>query len=200
MNNLIDALLKAQNEIDHAVKDGTTHFGGYPTLEAVINTVKPPLNKYGIYFLQKTHPSETGATVETIFYGHGSELSAGLFSLPATKNNAQQFGSALTYCRRYSLATACGIGAKDDDGQESTNASNDIVEDDKPENHVADMLKDLEDEQPKRKSESDKIYQRHLETFQITDDKEVQAELTSAYVKWVEDKKAAKAKKDEDIL
>ena len=62
------------------------------------------------------------------------------------------------------------------------------------------MLKDLEDEQPKSKSESDKIYQRHLETFQITDDKEVQAELTSAYVKWVEDKKAAKAKKDEDIL
>ena len=200
MNNLIDALLKAQNEIDHAVKDGTTHFGGYPTLEAVINTVKPPLNRNGVYYQQKTVASERGVVVETVFYGHGAELNAGQLMVPATKNNAQQFGSALTYARRYALATACGIGARDDDGQESTYASNDIVEDDKPENHVADMLKDLENEQPKRKSESDKIYQRHLETFQITEDVEVQAELTSAYAKWVEDKKAAKAKKDEDIL
>ena len=55
MNNLIDALLKAQNEIDHAVKDGTTHFGGYPTLEAVINTVKPALNRNGVYYQQKTY-------------------------------------------------------------------------------------------------------------------------------------------------
>ena len=200
MNNLIDALLKAQNEIDHAVKDGTTHFGGYPTLEAVINTVKPALNRIGVYYQQKTVASERGVVVETVFYGHGAELNAGQLMVPATKNNAQQFGSALTYARRYALATACGIGARDDDGQESTAASSNIVEDDKPENHVADMLKDLEDEQPKRKSESDKIYQRHLETFQITDDKEVQAELTSAYAKWVDDKKAAKAKKDEDIL
>ena len=31
--------------------------------------------------------------------------------VPADKNNAQGFGSAMTYARRYSLVTACGIGA-----------------------------------------------------------------------------------------
>ena len=31
--------------------------------------------------------------------------------VPADKNNAQAFGSAMTYARRYSLVTACGIGA-----------------------------------------------------------------------------------------
>lgn len=200
MNNLIEALLRAQNEIDHAVKDGSTHFGGYPTLEAVINTVKPCLNKHGIYFQQKTVASERGVIVETIFHGHGAELSAGQLMVPATKNNAQQFGSALTYARRYALATACGIGARDDDGQESTNASNNVVEEDKPETHVTDLLNDLEEAKPKSKSESDQIFQRHIEIFQLANDEKTQSELTSAYATWIEKKKAARVKIEDDLL
>lgn len=182
MNNLIEALYKAQQEISHAVKDGTTHFGGYPTLEAVINTVKPPLNKYGIYFLQKTHPNNTGVTVETIFYGHGAELSAGPFSLPASKNNAQQFGSALTYCRRYSLATACGIGAKDDDGQESTNASNNVVEQ-VPEDHVQNMKDEL-NEKAKGRESAKKIYENHHKIATMAEDHELANKLTEVYENW----------------
>ena len=200
MNNLIDALLKAQQEISHAVKDGTTHFGGYPTLEAVINTVKPALNKRGVYFLQKTVASERGVIVETVFYGHGAELNAGQLMVPATKNNAQQFGSALTYARRYALATACGIGAKDDDGEESTNASNNVVADDKPETHIQDLLNDLEDAKPKSKNEADAIFNRHMEIFELANDTNTQAELTSAYSKYLEAKKKAREEREGDLL
>jgi hypothetical protein len=36
--------------------------------------------------------------------------------VPASKQDAQGFGSALTYCRRYSLMAAFGVPAEDDDG------------------------------------------------------------------------------------
>jgi hypothetical protein len=37
--------------------------------------------------------------------------------LPVSKQDAQGFGSALTYARRYSLAAICGIAQDDDDGE-----------------------------------------------------------------------------------
>jgi len=36
--------------------------------------------------------------------------------VPASKHDAQGYGSALTYARRYSLMAACGIAPEDDDG------------------------------------------------------------------------------------
>jgi hypothetical protein len=44
-------------------------------------------------------------------------FSAGKLHVPAVKHDAQGYGSALTYARRYSLMAACGIAPEDDDGQ-----------------------------------------------------------------------------------
>ena len=135
-NELINALIKAQSNIDNANKDGTNpHFrSSYATLESCIDAVKQPLLDEEIMFLQKSELSDKGICIETVFFGHGSELSAGKIFVPADKNNAQGFGSAMTYARRYSLVTACGIGAgikveetatveptgADDDGNQAT--------------------------------------------------------------------------------
>jgi hypothetical protein len=43
-------------------------------------------------------------------------LECGKLHVPAVKHDAQGFGSALTYARRYSLMAACGIAPEDDDG------------------------------------------------------------------------------------
>lgn len=40
--------------------------------------------------------------------------------MPATKHDAQGFGSALSYARRYSLMAACGIAPEEDDGNHAT--------------------------------------------------------------------------------
>ena len=40
--------------------------------------------------------------------------------MPATKHDAQGFGSALSYARRYSLMAACSIAPEDDDGNLAT--------------------------------------------------------------------------------
>jgi len=112
-NELINALIKAFTNMNNASKNKTNTFHGnsYATLESCLEAVKQPLLDEGIMFLQRFEENDKGVCVETIFYGHSSELSSGKMFVPADKNNAQGFGSAMTYARRYSLVTACGIGA-----------------------------------------------------------------------------------------
>ena len=64
-DKLIDALIKAQSEIEHASKDGNNPYfkSGYATLEQVITTVKPPLNNNDIYFQQFSDDVEGGVCV-----------------------------------------------------------------------------------------------------------------------------------------
>jgi hypothetical protein len=67
--------------------------------------------------MQHCHESDTGVIVETVFIHESGEIfSAGKLHVPATKHDAQGYGSALTYARRYSLMAACGIAPEDDDG------------------------------------------------------------------------------------
>ena len=115
-DKLIDALIKAQSEIEHASKDGNNPYfkSGYATLEQVISTVKPPLNNNGIYFQQQSHDCEEGVCIETVFYGHNAMLKTGKVTIP-TDRTPQGRGSGLTYAKRYSLSLACGIGHQKDD-------------------------------------------------------------------------------------
>jgi hypothetical protein len=82
-------------------------------VEAVIDA----LNAAGVFLMQKQHPNDGGVAVETIFlHESGESISAGILQVPASKQDAQGYGSALTYARRYSLMAACGIAPEDDDG------------------------------------------------------------------------------------
>jgi hypothetical protein len=117
--NIAKALVKAQKEFGPALKSATNpHFKSkYADLSACVEAVIDSLNANGVMLLQKNHPSEHGVSVETIFlHESGEEYSAGILNVPATKLDAQGYGSALTYARRYSLMAACGIAPEDDDG------------------------------------------------------------------------------------
>jgi hypothetical protein len=115
---LIYNLVSAKKQIRNAHTDGTNpyHSSKYATLESVIQAVTEPLLSHGIVWQQVSHDCDTGARIETILHGHGGELSSGIVHVPADKQSAHAFGSALTYARRYSLTLAVGIGADDDDG------------------------------------------------------------------------------------
>jgi hypothetical protein len=117
--NIAKALVKAQQEFGPALKSATNpHFRSkYADLSACVEAVIDALNANGVMLLQKNHPSEHGVSVETIFlHESGEEYSAGVLNVPATKLDAQGYGSALTYARRYSLMAACGIAPEEDDG------------------------------------------------------------------------------------
>ena len=128
---LIENLIAAQKEIENANRTAVNEFfksrskkdgSPYATLEDVIEAVKDKLLKHGILYQQISESVEGGVCIETVFYGHGAELSTGKLFVPADKQTPQGYGSALTYARRYSLSLACGIGADDDDGNKATQA------------------------------------------------------------------------------
>lgn len=117
--SLASAMALAFAEIEAATKSANNpHFKSkYADLGAVIDAIKPPLIKHGLYFTQHCHPAEDGVSVETVLtHSGGEEKSLGILYLPANKRDAQGFGSALTYARRYGLMTAFGVPAEDDDG------------------------------------------------------------------------------------
>ena len=117
---LFTALVKAQAEMGNAPKDGKNpHFkSNYATLQSVIDTVRPVLAKHGLTFTQNFCDSDLGTVaIETIIiHESGQQMGTGIFRVPTTKQDAQGYGSALTYCKRYSLQTAFGIASEDDDG------------------------------------------------------------------------------------
>lgn len=89
----------------------------YADLSSVIDAIKPALADNGLWFRQVTHNVDGGVCVETVIHhASGESLSCGQLFVPATKQDAQGFGSALTYARRYSLMAAFGVPAEDDDG------------------------------------------------------------------------------------
>jgi hypothetical protein len=124
--SLSAAMAKAFAEIEAATKTANNpHFKSkYADLGAVIDAVKPPLIKYGLFFTQRSHPAENGVSVETVIHHEGGEeLSLGTLFVPANKQDAQGFGSALTYARRYGLMTAFGVPAEDDDGNAASRSA-----------------------------------------------------------------------------
>ena len=81
------------------------------------------LNNNGVALIQQTHECSDGVIVETLFVHESGEVfSAGKLHVPSTKHDAQGYGSALTYARRYSLMAACGIAPEDDDGNAASKA------------------------------------------------------------------------------
>ena len=122
MKELIDALVKAQSEMTHGLATGVNpHFKSeYAPLDEVIRAVKKPLNDNGIFFLQKVYLADNGQCVETEFHGHGAVVKGGKVYVVADKKTPQGYGSALTYAKRYSLQTACGLPTgNDDDGNQA---------------------------------------------------------------------------------
>lgn len=119
MKEIAQALVKAQRAFGPALKTSSNpHFKSrYADLAACVEAVMDGLNANGIALVQQTHECEAGVIVETVFvHESGETFSAGKLHVPAVKHDAQGYGSALTYARRYSLMAACGIAPEDDDG------------------------------------------------------------------------------------
>lgn len=117
------AFVKAQKNFAPAIKGKVNpHFkSSYADLQTCISAVIDALNEQGIALMQVCHECESGVTVETVFvHESGEQLSGGKLHVPANKQDPQQYGSALTYCRRYSLQAAAGFAQEDDDGNSAS--------------------------------------------------------------------------------
>lgn len=116
---LAAALSKAQSTIQGAIKDTANPFfkSKYADLASVKDAIQVPLSSNGLSYVQVVHNPENGVGVETILmHASGEWLSGGVVFVPVSKADAQGYGSALTYARRYSLSAITGVAPEDDDG------------------------------------------------------------------------------------
>ena len=130
INELSAALVKAQTALEGVAKDKANPFfkSKYADLSSVVGALKDPLTKNGLAYTQVMHDADNAAKVETvIIHSSGEWLSCGIISVPVSKHDAQGYGSALTYARRYSLSAAFGVAPEDDDGNAAAKAAPDPV-------------------------------------------------------------------------
>lgn len=125
MKNIASAFVKAKRAFRPALKEkANPAFKGskYADLSSCIEAVDDALLDNGIAMYQETHEDGTGVTVETVFlHESGETFRSGKLHVPASKQDPQGYGSALTYARRYSLMAACGMAPEDDDGNAASN-------------------------------------------------------------------------------
>lgn len=135
------ALAKAQAEMSNPGFDTTNpHFRNrFASLAAVRNAVVPVMAKHGIFVSQDLTSLEGAVSCTTILtHASGQQMRFGPLVLPVSKNDAQGFGSAATYCRRYSLmAVACVVGDDDDDANAATGKPQAYAEAHRPQGDIA---------------------------------------------------------------
>lgn len=129
LDKLIPALVKFQSEVPAIPKDKENPFfknnqtgkkAMYADLATIIETIKPVLAENGLCFTQPVQ----GEMLETYLYHVSGQYIKSEMKINNEKNNAQGFGSGLTYARRYALSSILGITADDDDdGNEAANTT-----------------------------------------------------------------------------
>lgn len=137
INELGAALAKAQGLIEGAKKDSANPFfkSKYADLASVWEACRKHLSDNGLSVTQCPEESENGIAVETMLLHSSGQWIKSRYTMPVSKLDAQAVGSAITYARRYALASIVGIAPEDEDGNAAAKAKPE-----KREEHKADTL------------------------------------------------------------
>ena len=128
INELASALAKAQGAIKGAVKDSANPFfkSKYADLTSVWEACRGPLSDNNLAVIQSPRSTAEGVEVETMLTHSSGQWIAETLALPVAKLDAQGIGSAITYARRYALASIVGVAPDDDDGNAASASAGDL--------------------------------------------------------------------------
>jgi hypothetical protein len=118
------AFSKAQAALKPAVKDSTNPFfkSSYADLTSIWEACRKALTDNGLSVIQtpnvEMNPDGTKqfVLVTTLLHSSGQFIS-GSYPIKPTKDDPQGNGSAISYARRYALASMTGVCSADDDGE-----------------------------------------------------------------------------------
>lgn len=118
IGELAKALWKAQAAMGNAVKDSTNpHFKSkYADLASCWDACRKALTDNGLSVIQPVSADGASVTVTTRLLHESGEFIEDGLTITAVQNTPQGIGSAITYGRRYGLASMIGLAADDDDG------------------------------------------------------------------------------------
>lgn len=124
LNELADALAKAQGAIEPAPKDANNPFfkSKYASLPAVREAMKDAFAENGLSVVQIPQVTDGCLQLRTVLlHSSGQQLDCGVLSAEVELDNPQKIGSAITYFRRYALAAISQtVADEDDDGNAAT--------------------------------------------------------------------------------
>jgi ERF superfamily len=119
------AFIAANEELTNPSKSQTVAAGrrsySFAPLPEIVTTTREILRKHGLALIQEAKADEGYAGVGTrLIHTSGEWIEYDPLFLP-TALDAQSYGSAITYARRYAWTAALGIAAdEDDDAQKAT--------------------------------------------------------------------------------
>ena len=118
INDIAEALSKAQGMMSGAKKGSNNPFfkSKYSDLASVIEAISEPFADNGLSFIQSPGYAEGRVSVTTRIMHSSGQWIQGVIELPVSKNDAQGYGSAVTYAKRYGLQGMAGVPSVDDDG------------------------------------------------------------------------------------
>ena len=117
-NNIINALINFQKNLNPIPKDSQGYGYNYAGLDTVLKCIKEPLQKAGLAVTQLVG-GENNLSITTILFHTSGEYITSNFTidfdrLPKGKNFNQDLGSSITYLKRYCLNGLLSICAEDD--------------------------------------------------------------------------------------
>ncbi len=120
---LAKAMVKVQQAMTPACKDAENPFvkNRYASLNSVIEACRDALTAQSIWVAQYPVAADAGhlGLVTKLVHGDSGQWQSSLMVMPLPKNDPQGYGSALTYARRYGLATLVGMVSEADDDAEA---------------------------------------------------------------------------------
>lgn len=123
ITELAKALSKCQGNIQGAVKNEKNPFfkSSYADLSSVWEACRYHLSSNGLSVVQVPTEIEGKICLVTRLCHDSGQWIEGKFPLPQGKGDAQSMGSAISYLRRYALASMVGICQVDDDAEAAMN-------------------------------------------------------------------------------
>jgi ERF superfamily len=132
MKELLKSLRKFHNECPPVTKEADNPFfkSKYATLDAIQEHIRPHLQKNGMVITQVNEVTGDGTPVvtTTVWHVDSGEFLESQFPIVVSKNTAQDYGSAVSYAKRYSLSGLLNltIQDEDDDGNRATFGDNKV--------------------------------------------------------------------------
>lgn len=94
-----------------AMKTGGSYTFAYAPLDTILDKVRPALAENGLALTQIFH----GDNLVTSLLHEGGGTIESTLALPRQGSSWQEYGSAITYARRYTLVALLGIASEEDD-------------------------------------------------------------------------------------
>ena len=132
MKSLLKSLVEFNKQVKPIIKGANNPFfkSKYASLDTIQQTIREPLNANGLVVTQSNVLSEGQLLVETrVWHSESGESMGSIFPIIVNKQSAQDYGSAVSYAKRYSLSGLLNliIEDEDDDGNKASDKGVTII-------------------------------------------------------------------------